>query len=176
MPVIGRLSLLPLGFAALVMGCTPTLDWRQVRPENGAMALLLPCKPERRTRPVVLADVSVAVEVLACGAGGTTWGLTSADLGEAARVGPALAALRAARSINLEGRETEARVVAIAELASKPPPLRLRVEGRMPDGQPVVEHSLLFARGSQVFHAAALGGAPSADALDTFFDSLEPAR
>ncbi|MBA3597666.1 MAG: hypothetical protein H0W40_09850 [Methylibium sp.] len=176
MPVVGRLSLLSIGLAAFVPGCSPTLDWRQVRAEGGAVTLLLPCKPERRTRPVVLGDVSATVEVLACGAGGTTWGLTSADMGEPAQVGPALAALRAARSDNLEGRETEARAVRFAKLASEPPPLRLRVEGRKPDGQPIVEHSLLFAHGSHVFHAAALGGAPSDRALETFFEGLEPAR
>ncbi|MBA2722120.1 MAG: hypothetical protein H0W48_05405 [Methylibium sp.] len=176
MPATGRLSLVPLGLAAFVTGCSPTLDWRQVRPEGGAVTLLLPCKPERRTRAVVLADVSATVEVLACSAGGTTWGMTSADLGEPARVGPALAALRAARTTNLEGRETEARAVRLAKLAAEPAPLRLRVEGRKPDGQPIVEHSLLFAHGSRVFQAVVLGGAPSARALETFFDGIEPAR
>lgn len=124
----------------------------------------------------MLEDARVMVEVLACSAEGTTWGMTSFDVDGAARVAQALAVLRAARARNLDGRETEAREVRIGSMAFEPPPLRLRFEGRKPDGQPVVEHALLFAHGSRVFHAAALGGAPSNDALETFFDSVEASR
>lgn len=176
MPAAFRLWCLPLAVTGLLMSCSPTLDWRQARPEGAAVTLLLPCKPERRNRPVVLAGVSVPVEVLACSAGGTMWGITSADLGDPARVGPALDALRTARTTNLDGRETEARAVQMAKLQSEPLPLRLRVEGRTPDGQPVVEHSILFAQGSRVFHLAALGGTPPAGALESFFEGVEPAR
>lgn len=166
------------GLALLLAACAPPLDWREVRPRGAALTVLLPCKPERRSRQVVLADAPVQMEVLACTAEGTTWGLTSGDLGEARRVGPALAALRAARIANLDGRETEARAPQAAGSAGSAfdaQSLRLRVEGRRPDGQAVTEQSLLFARGTRVFHAVALGGAPSQDALDTFFGSLAQA-
>lgn len=160
----------------LLVACSPTLDWRQARPEGAALVVLLPCKPERRSREVVLGDAPAKLEVLACSADGTTWGLSTAELGDAGRVAAALAALRAARVANLEGRETEARAARIDGMSAEPPPLRLRVEGRRPDGETVTEHSLLFARGTQVFHAVALGGRPSAEALETFFGSIVPAR
>lgn len=166
---------LPLLLASATLhitACAPPLNWREVKTDGGALSLLLPCKPERRTRQVVLAEAAASMEVLACDADGTTWGLTSADLGSVATVGAALAALRAARPKNLDGRETAAHEVRIGGLSRAAQPLRLRVEGRKPNGEPVVEHSMLFARGSRIFHAVALGGAPSPDALETFFGSL----
>ncbi len=165
-----------IAIVATTAACSPTLDWREARPEGGAITVLLPCKPERRTRQVVLADATTTVEVLACEAGGTTWGVTSADVADAERIGPVMAAMRAARAQNLDGRETEARPVQTRGTLFDSPPLRLKVEGRRPDGQPVTEHSLLFAYGSRVLHVAAIGGSPSERALETFFDSLAPSR
>lgn len=157
----------------LLCACSPSLDWRQARPEGGAISVLLPCKPERRTRQVLLADAPATVEVLSCSAEGTTWGVTSADAGGLDRVMAVREAMRAARAVNLDGRETDAQPVAVQGLPVETPGLRLRVEGRMPQGEPVVERSLLFVDGSRVFHAAALGGTPSDQALETFFDSIE---
>lgn len=154
--------------------CSPALDWREVRPAGDTLVALLPCKPERRVRELPLAGSPVAVEVLACTADGTTWGLTSADVGDASRVAPALAALREARARNLGGREAAVRPQPIKGLPQ--PGLRFAVQGVRPDGEAVVEESLLFAQGTRVFHAAALGGRPPAAALETFFDNLAPRR
>jgi len=49
---------------------------------------------------------------------------------------------------------------------------RLRLEGRRADGQPVREQVLLFARGTLVVQATALGATLPDDAVDTFFASL----
>ncbi len=157
---------------AALAACAPALDWREVRSSGDALVALLPCKPERRTRQVPLAGPPVALEQLSCHADGTTWALSSADVGDAARVAPALEALRAARARNLDGRETQARPAQVAGMTPQPLALRLRVDGRRPDGSALREESLQFARGTRVFQVAALGGTPSADALETFFGSL----
>jgi len=160
-----------LGVAA---GCAPDLNWREVRPEGATLVALLPCKPDRQTRAIPLAGTEVAMEVLGCSAGGTTWAVATADVGDPARVAPALAGLRAARTRNLEGREGEVRPAELA--GATPGALRLTVEGRRPDGTPVRERALLFARGTRVFHAAALGGEPPAEALEVFFGGLKLSR
>ena len=33
--------------------CTPTLDWREVRPEASGLVALFPCKPDRHARRAV---------------------------------------------------------------------------------------------------------------------------
>lgn len=161
---------------AALAGCTPALNWREVRPEGTELVALLPCKPDRQTRSVTLAGAAVSMQVLGCNAGGTTWGVATADMGDAARVEDALAGLRAARARNLDGREGEARPATVAGLGPDQRALRLVVDGRRPDGTPVREHALLFAQGTRVFHAAALGGEPSAEALEAFFDGMKAAR
>lgn len=49
---------------------------------------------------------------------------------------------------------------------------RLQFEGRMPDGRAVHEQVAVFAKGTQVFQAVALGPSLDAEATSTFFDSI----
>lgn len=159
--------------AVLAAACAPALDWREVRPEATGLVALFPCKPERRTRPVALAGATVEMVLLACTAEGTTWGLSTADMADPAIVGAALAELRAARARNLDGAETVPRAAQVAGMTPQPQAVRFGVAGRLPDGTPIADQSVLFAQGARVFHAAALGGEPSAEALETFFGGLK---
>ena len=92
----------------------------------------------------------------------------------AATAGAALKALRAARPRNLDGRETEAAPAALPGMAPRSEALRFTVVGKRPDGIEVVERAVVFAHGGRVFHAAALGGHPTPQALETFFENLRP--
>jgi len=158
--------------SAALAACSPALDWREVRPDGGVLTAWLPCKPQRRVREIDLAGGRVSMEMLGCRAQGSTWGLTSADVGDTARVEPALAALRTARAANLGGEETSATPSAVPAGPASRPALALRVAGRNAAGEAVVERSLLFAAGTRVFHVAVIGIEPSAEALDSFFGQL----
>lgn len=160
------------GVLLLTAACTPTLDWREVRPEGAGVIASFPCKPERQTRSVVLAGAPVALQVFVCTAGGVTWGLSTADVGDPRHVGPALAALRASRRANLDGLERSAQALQLAGMTPNPQAVRLHIEGRRPDGSAISEQCMLFARGTRVFHLAALGGDPSEDARSNFFGGL----
>lgn len=48
-----RVKLLLL-WAAMLVGCTPTLNWRQANVDASDVKVLLPCKPDQATRTVVL--------------------------------------------------------------------------------------------------------------------------
>jgi hypothetical protein len=161
-----------LAAGVLLVACTPTLDWREVRPSGTSLVALMPCKPTRQVRPLPLGGAPVPVELLACAAGGTTWSLTAADLGDAARVPDVLTALRSARARNLEGQEIASQTFQVTGMTPYPQAVRFLVSGRRPDGEPLVEHAVVFAQGPRVFQAAALGGKPLPDALETFFGGL----
>jgi hypothetical protein len=156
----------------LLPACSPALDWREVRPEGGGLTVWLPCKPQRRMREVDLAGVKVAMEMLGCRADGSTWGLTSADVGEAARVEPALAALRKARAENLGAPESAASAIEVPAGAAKRSALMLRIVGHDAQGEAVVERSLIFASGTRVFHIAVIGREPGESALESLFGQL----
>jgi len=155
-----------------LLACSPALDWREVRAEGGELIVLLPCKPEKLSRRIAIAGEPTDVTLQACTAQGTTWALTSADVGEPMRVDPALAALRRARTENLAGRETQAQPWQLEGMRPSVQAAQVTVSGQRPDGSAVVEHGWYFARGTRVFHVAALGGTPSAEALETFARGL----
>ncbi|WP_428421659.1 hypothetical protein [Methylibium sp.] len=157
----------------LAAACAPALDWREVRPDGGGLVALFPCKPERLTRQLALAGATVQMQVLACTAEGTTWGLSTADMADPGIVGTALAELRVSRVRNLDGAETASQAAQIAGMTPQPRAVRFSVAGRKPDGTPIADQSVLFALGTRVFHAAALGGQPSAQTLETFFGGLK---
>jgi hypothetical protein len=59
-----------LGFLAAVSACTPSFNWRDVSFDQAGVSALLPCKPDRGTRPVQLAGQQVHMNMMGCEAGG----------------------------------------------------------------------------------------------------------
>lgn len=164
-----------LALAVLALSaCAPALDWREVRPAGGMLKAWLPCKPERREREVNLLDRRVSLELLSCRADGTTWGIVSAPWEDGHRIDAALDALRASRLQALEGRESARAPFVLRGRAPHAGAVRFTVEGHRPDGEAIVEHAVVFFHAGRIYHAAALGGAPAAQARETFFDNLVP--
>src|SRR5688572_32294616 len=92
--IIGRMQ---PSFAALlvsvsiVAACSPSLNWREVRPEATGLIAMLPCKPDKGSRTVPMAGRQVALAALSCDTAGATFALLSADIQDSARVGEVLA-------------------------------------------------------------------------------------
>jgi hypothetical protein len=154
--------------------------------------LLMPCRPAEQIRRVVLGDAPLRMSMHACSAGGRTWALAWADVGDPARVGPSLQALHASARANLglapegagAGPPDGAGASMPAGTAGAPVPLavpgatpgphsrRWRVDGRLPDGQAVQQEAVVFAYGTRIVQATVLGPVvPQGDA-QTFLGSL----
>lgn len=156
----------------LLAACAPALDWRELRPEGSGLVLLMPCKPERQARQVSLASTQVRLELHACSAGGITWGVAHADVGDPARVGAALDELRASAARNLGAAQATALPLKVEGATPNASSQRVQLAGHMPDGRAAVEQTAVFVKGTRVFQAVALGQALDAEAVDTFFASL----
>lgn len=56
-----------------ILGCTPDLNWREIKSQQGSVRVLMPCKPEQATRTVTLQSnqkvVSTELHLQACEAG-----------------------------------------------------------------------------------------------------------
>ena len=155
-------------------GCSPSLNWRDVRPEGADLLALFPCKPSGPTRSVPLAGAPAELTVLACEADGMTFGLSHADVAEPARVGPALQALAAGTAANLgAGSLPPPQPLKVPGAAAGAPGARYELAGRQPDGQPLKAQMLLFSRGTLVYQATVLGNRVAPDAVETFFGSLK---
>ncbi len=153
--------------------CTPTLDWRDVRPQGAVLQALFPCKPDVHARQVALAAVVVEMILYACSAGGATYAVGFADIGNAQRVEAALAQLWAAAAGNIDAKGAHAVApLRIEGMAPDGQAVRQAFAGRLADGQQVQEQAAVFARGTQVYQVTMVGHQLDADAIETFFGAL----
>lgn len=153
--------------------CTPTLDWREVRPEGSGARALFPCRPVSHARQLALAGAPVRMTMHACSAGGVVFALGVADVGEPARVAPALAELRAAAVRNLDAAADPVQALSVTGMTPNAQAARVRLSGRRPDGSVVHEELALFARGTTVYQATLLGPAADAAAAQMFVEGLK---
>lgn len=161
-----------LALCAGLVGCAPALDWRDVRPEDSGLLLQMPCRPGAVERRLDLAGTPQRVVLHSCSADGLTWGLAHADVGEPARVTPALQAWRDAAAANVGAAPAAGAPLQVPGATPSPAAARLRLQGRRPDGEAVQMQLALFTRGTLVFQATVLGPQVPAEAADTFFGSL----
>ena len=167
-----RNACFPLALATLMLGCAPALDWRELRPADSGLTVLFPCKPTSHARRVSLGPDAVRLELHACTAAGITWAVAFADVQDPARVGPALAELRMAAANNLSAAPAQSLPFKVEGATPNPASQRVQLQGRMPDGRAVTEQVAVFAKGTRVFQAVALGEKLDAEAADGFFGSL----
>lgn len=164
-----------LAAVLLAGGCSPALNWREWRPEGAAIQALFPCKPSGPTRRVPLAGAEVAMTLVACDADGSTFVLGHADVGDPARVGPALDALAAGAAGNvgatLDGVPTQP--IAVPGATPHRESRRLRLAGRRPDGSAIEVHVAVFSHATTVYQAAVIGGRPGTEAVEMFFAGLK---
>jgi hypothetical protein len=165
-----RLALLLLPVA--VAACTPTLDWRELRPEGSGAQLLFPCKPSSHARTLELAGARASLTLHACKAGGATYALAVADVGDLARVAPALMQLREAAQRNLGGAAQTLAPPRVPGMTPQAQAQRLLVQGRLPDGSAAQEQLAVFARGTRVYQASVLGAALDPEGVETFLESI----
>ena len=124
------------------------------------------------SRDATLLDRRVRMSLHSCSADGANYAVTHADLGDPARVGPALAQMQAALAANLGSEPADGTPFRVAGMTPGEPAVRLRLRGSMPDGAGVEEQAVLFAQGTRVYQAVVLGKQAHPDAADTFFASL----
>jgi hypothetical protein len=152
--------------------CTPAHDWRSVPLPGTQLLAELPCRPARFQRDVTLGNVPVKLFMLSCEAGGVTYGVASADVGDPARVDAVLVALRNGAGAAL--RSAERRVAALNMDGATPFPgnCSVHLHGRRPDGETIDEAVRIFGRGTRVYQASAVGPTLPAIALKPFEDGL----
>lgn len=155
----GRAFTVLASIAVLVLGgCSPALDWRTVELEG--LRTVLPCKPDRAARDVLLGELPVRMSMAGCEAQGALFaisqvavpaGTDAADLEQAWR-SAALAQMRASHS----------EVLTLAQIPQSPTVRLSRASGLRPDGSPVQASLAWVTNQGSVFHLAVY-----AKALDT---------
>jgi hypothetical protein len=152
--------------------CSPTLDWRELRPAGSGAQLMFPCKPSSQTRPLELAGVRVPLTLHVCTAGGATYALAVADVGEAGRIAAALTQLGDAAARNLSGEAQELPMPRVAGATPQPQARRLLVRGHLPDGSAAQQQLAVFSHGTRIYQASVLGASLDGEGVETFLGSI----
>jgi hypothetical protein len=113
---------------------------------------------------------------MACTAGGQTWALAHADMGDPARVTGALAELRSSTIQKLHAEQAALAPLAVPGATPNAHAGRVRLQSRTGAAsgghRPLQMELALFARGTHVFQVSVLGEAVPADMSQTFFASI----
>jgi len=191
---------LPLCFGLLLMGCSPSLNWRQVRlkpepvnatgaqDEVAALQALLPCKPDRAMRAQRMAGYEVMVTMLGCEADGGLFALAVAVPSSQQALMAVLAQWQThvLASVHAQGGSRKPFTPKGAD--AQPPGTQLLARGyrgamegasdapapeaQGPSGRALNVQAVWFARGGRLYHAAVYAERLSQAMTEPFFGSL----
>lgn len=156
--------------------CSPTFNWRELRPQGTPLLALMPCKPEAAERTLPLDGIPTVMHMHSCEAGGQTFAVAWAEVGDESRVPAALAGWRAGALAALRVDATmaaDARTQWPAAVPGAQVQQGAQAAGLGPDGQRTHMRGAYFSQGRQVFQAAVYGARLSDEALVTFFEGLK---
>jgi hypothetical protein len=158
-----------------VAGCSPTYNWRELRSPGTPLQALMPCKPDVAQRPMPVGTDATPLHMHSCEAGGVTFAVAWADVGDAARTAEALALLRRAALAAIRVDPAQVDAPALQWTPTVPgatQALGLQVQGTQQAQRPVQMKAVHFAAGRQVFQAALYGPTLPEDAITPFFEGL----
>lgn len=137
------------------------------------VTVLLPCKPDRASRPVSLAGERVVLEMAGCEAGGATFAVGRIPVADAAQAQARMAAWRQDALQRWQGARLSEQPAALPRAAVHPAPLALRAES---SARLAPARMLWFAQvsGGQswLYQAIVLGRPSDAEAPTTFFEGI----
>jgi hypothetical protein len=168
----GLLALMVLLVAA---GCSPQLNWRDVQPGNSGLKLLLPCKPDQGDKIVPLGGRPTKMTMMGCDAGGATFAVALADLGDTPNLPEVLAQWQALTLDNMKAAPatTQSRMLRVPGASEEPAPVLVVAQGQRPDGSAVNGWAAYFSKGSQVVQVVMYASAIEPVAAEIYFSSLK---
>lgn len=158
---------------ALLAGCSPALDWRELTVEGSGASALFPCRPENRVRQVKLVGASVQMHLASCTAGESNFALSHLDAGDAVKAGQVLQQLQSLTAANMGGTPTVIGPCNVPGMTPNPLARRLAVKGKRDDGATLEAEAIYFSRGSVVYQATLVGRHLDKQVVDTFFASIK---
>ena len=163
-----------LGLAGLATSaaCSPTFDWRSVSLPDTQLVTELPCRPGRFQRDVTVAGVPLKLFMLSCEAGGITYGVATADVGDPGRVDAVLQALRDSAAAAIRSANSPVAALNMPGVTPFPGNSSAHLHGQRPDGETVDETIRVFGRGTRVFQASAVGATLPESAVRPFEEGL----
>jgi hypothetical protein len=157
-----------------VAACSPTFNWRELRPESAPLEALMPCKPESATRPVPLLGAPIPLHMYSCEAGGLTFAIAWAELAEAEQVGAALNQWQAASlaAIQIKPTDRERYEPWAVKVAGAAGAQGVKAQGLDHRGQMLLSQMAYFGKDRKIYQAAIYGDKIDDTVSGTFFEGL----
>lgn len=154
-----------------VAACSPTFNWRVVRPDGGGVQTLMPCKPETAERSVPLGTQPSVLHMASCRTGGLTYALAWIELSPDADVQEAMqqwqSASRQAVRAGAEQAWSDWAVEGAQTVRS------LGLSGQDHAGKPTQARLVYAVNGRRLYQAAVYGPELADEALEPFFGHLK---
>lgn len=158
-----RLGLLA---ALLLLGaCSPSLDWREVRPEGSGAELMFPCKPEQGRRPASAQEPAMGLAV--CRAAELSFSLSWSEMPRPDMVGPALRTMGEGLRQRLNAPETTWQALQLRGMTPRPESGQQSLSGPRQKAR-----QALFSRGLKVYQLVMLGSRDDESAWQNFLASV----
>lgn len=161
-------------------GCSPALNWREVRLEEPGLIAMFPCRPVAQSRELTLAERPLSVKLHACEAAGGTYAVMAAKVPDPSSVNAVLLALRDTSLAKLDtpdGASAARTGWQVPGMTPQPAAGRWTLTHDRGREAPVRLDTALFARGTWVIQASVIAPASGADkAAEPFFEGLGFAR
>ena len=157
------------------LGCSPTLDWREMRPDGTELAVAMPCRPGKYQDERRLAGQRAQMRVFACRSNGALFAIGHIRLADATAAAAVLNALADAARSNGRGTLGEAEPAQVPGMTPLPEARQWRWVGTGGDAQPAAAWVTVFAYGPNVYQATVVG-TPAHEALARHFRSALAVR
>ncbi len=159
--------------ALWLAACSPSPNWRELRPDGAGLIVMFPCRPSIYVRPLTLAGSTVTLTLHACSAEAATWAVAYAPVADPSLVAPVLRAMAASASTNI-GAPPAGVGETWAPRGATPNPAagRWLLRGRLPDGSHAESRVAVFARGLVAVQATIVGTQVADEAAEMFFAGL----
>lgn len=170
-----------LAALALLAGCSPAYNWREVRPADPAVSVMLPGKPASLTQRVKLDGLDLPMSMTGAQAEGAAFTVACAALpaaqADAAARERVLAAMRSGMTRNIAGTEERAEPVEVALIDAagagrgRATGLRVVVNGTV-KSRPTRMLAVFVGEGARACQAVAVGETLPDEQARQFTDSL----
>ena len=160
----------------LLSACSPTLNWREVRPEGSSLVALFPCKPSQSERQIRLDGLELSLRLTSCEAGDRVFAVTHAHAPIGISGTTLLRALRLAAARSVGSATMKEATLAVSGMSPDPLAGRFHWVGQREDGGVLDIESAFFAAGQDAYQASIVGRSSELEASEMFFSSLGLAK
>jgi hypothetical protein len=158
----------------LLAACQPTYNWRDVTFEGTNLKAQLPCKPDRTSRDVTIAQTLVHLQLAGCEAGDAMWVVMTSRMKQGVDPAQVLQGWQTATWRTMQASNQQVRPWPAPQ--ALPGAVRVSAQGVQPNGKPTQAQGVWVAwpEGDAVRWVNAMVYHPGipAELADTFFEGL----